>query len=363
MTDGPANTASDQREDASVERRWVRIVPWCIILVVILAIVAVSVNWNSFEADRTVQTTDNATVQNDTAVLDAKVSAYVRTVAFTDFQSVRAGQLLVQLDDREAKAAVLHAEAGLAKAEAILANLDNEVEAQQAMIAEAKATVVGTGSKLTLATADDERFSSLEASGAVTAQEADSARANAAAIRATQVGAHAAVDLQARKLNVLRGERAQRVADVASARATLETARINLSYTRIVAPADGTVGQRLVQQGSLLNPGTAVVNFVARTQPYVVANYKETQMARVAPGQPVEIEVDSFPGERLRGKVSRLAAASGATFSALPADNATGNFTKVTQRIPLKIELDGGQPLVGKLRAGMSVITRIRTRD
>lgn len=146
-----------------------------------------------------------------------------------------------------------------------------------------------------------------------------------------------------------------------AAQAGLETARINLSYSRIVAPADGTVGQRLVQPGSLLNPGTAVVTFVARTTPYVVANYKETQMARIAPGQAVEISVDSFPGVRLRGRVLRLAPASGATFSTINADNATGNFTKVTQRIPLRIDFDPGQAATRRLRAGMSVATRIDT--
>jgi membrane fusion protein (multidrug efflux system) len=122
------------------------------------------------------------------------------------------------------------------------------------------------------------------------------------------------------------------------------------------------VGQRLVQPGSLLNPGMAVVNFVARARPYVVANYKETQLERIAPGQRAEIFIDSFPGERLIGRVSRIAPASGATFSAVPADNATGNFTKVTQRIPLRIDLEPGQPLLSRLRAGMSVTTRIDTR-
>jgi membrane fusion protein (multidrug efflux system) len=337
-------------------------VPWIILLVVVATMIFVSIRWDRFEADRTIQATDNATIQADSAVLDAKVSGYVRTVAFNDFQPVRAGDLLVQLDDREYRAGVLHAEAALAKAQASLGNLDNEVAVQRAMIAQARASAQGSASRLQLAIDDNRRFAALAESGAVTGQEADSARSNVTVVRAAQAGSLASVDLASRQLDVLQGQRAQRAADVLAARAALETAQLALSYTRIVAPATGTIGQRLVQPGSLLNPGAAVVTFVARTTPYVVANYKETQLSRIAPGQPVEILVDSFPGARLRGRVSRLSPASGATFSAVPADNATGNFTKVTQRIPLRIDLVPGQALIGRLRAGMSVTTRIDTR-
>lgn len=344
------------------ERTWVRLVPWIILAAVLLAVILVATRWDRFEADRSVQTTDNATVQADTSVLDAKVSGYVRSVNFVDFQTVRAGDLLVQLDDREFRANVVHAQAALAKAQAILANLDHEVAAQRAMIGQAQANAEGAASKFQLAVEDNRRFAGLSESGAVTGQEADSARVNVDVVRAGMASSVAAADLQKRQSEVLEGQRAQREADVLGAQAALDSARIALSYTRIVAPMDGTIGQRLVQPGSLLNTGTAVVNFVARTTPYVVANYKETQLARMAPGQPVEIRVDSFPGTLLRGRVSRLAPASGATFSAVPADNATGNFTKVTQRIPLRIDFLPGQPVVARLRPGMSVTTRVETR-
>ena len=362
MTDAaPAPAHSGSAEAGPQAARWVRMAPWAILCAVVLGVVLVAVRWNSFEADRRMQVTDNATVQADTAVLDAKASGYVRAVYFADFQKVRAGQVLVQLDDRDYRAAVAHAEALLAKAEAALDSLGREVAAQRAMVAGANAAALGNASKLRLAVADNRRFAALADSGAVTDQEADSARANAAMVGASQQGSEAAVDLQKRQLDVLQGQRASREADVAAARAALESARIALSYTRIVAPADGTVGQRLVQPGSLLNPGAAVVNFVADAPPYVVANYKETQFLRIAPGQAVDIRIDSFPDAHLRGRVSRLAPASGATFSAVPADNATGNFTKVTQRIPLRIDFAPGQSLVGRLRAGMSVTTRIDT--
>jgi membrane fusion protein (multidrug efflux system) len=172
----------------------------------------------------------------------------------------------------------------------------------------------------------------------------------------------AAVELQQRQVVVLQGQRAQREADILAAQAALDTAKISLSYTRIVAPNDGTVGQRMVQPGSLLNPGAGVANFVPNAQAYVIANYKETQLARVAPGQPVQVEIDSFPGQVLKGHVSRLAPSSGSTFSTVPADNATGNFTKVTQRIPMRIDLEPHQALASRLRAGMSVTARIDTR-
>ncbi|SEJ50247.1 membrane fusion protein, multidrug efflux system [Sphingobium sp. AP50] len=364
MTDAAASSTNPPPtvESEESERQWVRFVPWIILVLVVVGVILATANWNRFEANRSVQTTDNATIQADSAVVDAKVSGYVRTVNFTDFQRVKAGDVLVQLDDREARAAVLHAESALAKSRAVLANLDHELDAQQAIIAQARAAVTGNASKLRLARADQRRFSALAESGAVTGQENDSAGANATVLEAAQAGSVAALDLQNRQLDVLRGQRAQREADVLAAQAALESARITLSYTRIVAPTDGIVGQRLVQLGSLLSPGSAVVNFVASTPPYVVANYKETQLARIAPGQRVDILVDSFPGERLVGHVSKLAPASGATFSALPADNATGNFTKVTQRIPLRIDLAPGQAIIKRLRAGMSVTTRIETR-
>ncbi|MBB3349513.1 MULTISPECIES: HlyD family secretion protein [unclassified Sphingomonas] len=347
--------------DVQREHRWERIIPWIILALVLLVSVVAATRWDSWTANRSVQTTDYASIQSDVAVIDAKISGYVRQVAFSDFQQVRAGELLVQLDDREQRAGVLHAEAALARARAVLANLDNEIPAAQATIAQAQAAAATNASKLRLAGEDDRRFSALADTGAVTGQEADSARANFAAVQATQQGSLAAVELQRRQLDVLRGQRAQREADVLAAQAALETARIALSYTRIVAPADGAVGGRMVQPGSLVNPGAAVVNFVPRSPPYVVANYKETQLARVRPGQIVTIEVDSFPGEAVRGRVSRLAPASGATFTTLPADNATGNFTKVTQRVPVRIDLDAGQPLVARLRAGLSVTTHIDT--
>lgn len=363
MSPAPAPDAQTHANPpAPREAGWIRLAPWAIIVLVLIAMAVLASQWGRFEADRAIQITDNASIQTDAVVLDSRAAGYVRAVAFSDFQHVRKGQLLVQLEDEEFRADVLRAEAALARAQATLANLSNELAAQRAMVAQAHASAQSDSSKLQLAEADDRRFAALASTGAVTGQEADSARANAGVIRATRAGSMAAVELQNRQLDVLAGTRAQREADVLAARADLERARIALSFTRITAPADGIVGQRHVQTGSLLAPGTAVANFVPQTPPFVVANYKETQLARIAPGQNVDITIDSFPGEVLHGRVSRLAPASGATFAAIPADNATGNFTKVTQRVPLRIDLLPGQPLAARLRAGMSATTRIITR-
>jgi membrane fusion protein (multidrug efflux system) len=162
---------------------------------------------------------------------------------------------------------------------------------------------------------------------------------------------------------VLSGTKKQRAADIEAAKAALAAARLRLGYTKILAPFDGVVGEREVQPGDYVNIGTNLINVVPLPDVYVIANYKETQLTRVRPGQPVEMVVDSFPGERLHGRVERIAPASGSQFALLPPDNATGNFTKVVQRVPVRIALDKGQPLLERLLPGMSVETRIHTDE
>jgi membrane fusion protein (multidrug efflux system) len=160
---------------------------------------------------------------------------------------------------------------------------------------------------------------------------------------------------------VLSGTKKERAADLDAAKATLAAARLKLGYTRVVAPFDGVVGERQVQPNDYVNIGSSLINVVPLPDVYVIANYKETQLTRVRPGQPVDITVDSLPGERLHGRVERVAPASGSQFALLPPDNATGNFTKVVQRIPVRIQFDKGQPTLERLLPGMSVVTRIHT--
>jgi membrane fusion protein (multidrug efflux system) len=168
---------------------------------------------------------------------------------------------------------------------------------------------------------------------------------------------------QRHQLEVLSGTKKQRAADLLGAKAALAAARLRLGYTKIAAPFDGVVGERQVQPNDYVNVGSSLINVVPLPDVYVIANYKETQLTRVRPGQSVDVTVDSFPNEQLHGRVERVAPASGSQFALLPPDNATGNFTKVVQRIPVRIQLDKGQPLLERLLPGMSVVTRIHTDE
>ena len=173
----------------------------------------------------------------------------------------------------------------------------------------------------------------------------------------------ALIAAQRHQLEVLSGTKKQRAADLLGANATLAAARLKLGYTKITAPFAGVVGERQVQPGDYVNIGSSLINVVPLPNVYVIANYKETQLTRVRPGQPVNVTVDSFPSEQLHGRVERIAPASGSQFALLPPDNATGNFTKVVQRIPVRIALDKGQPLLERLLPGMSVVARIHTDE
>jgi membrane fusion protein (multidrug efflux system) len=342
-------------------KRLFRLVPWIVLAITIFLVVLVFTQWDAHEANADVQSTDNASVQGETTVLTARATGYVRHVNFTDFQQVKAGDVMVQLEDDDYRATVASARADLDRALANLANLANEEASQQATIAQAVAAEQTSAARLSLARQENARFQALSGSGAVTGQEADNARSALDAAVATQVGNGAATDLQRRQLDVLRGRRAERQAAVAAAVAALRSAEINLSHTRILAPSDGVAGARNVQVGALLSPGAKVANFVPSSRPYVIANYKETQLARVRVGQLVTITVDGFPGQTLKGRVARISPAGGNVFSVVPADNATGNFTKVVQRIAVRIDIAENQPLSTRVRPGMSVETRIDT--
>jgi membrane fusion protein (multidrug efflux system) len=209
---------------------------------------------------------------------------------------------------------------------------------------------------------EQERQQSLSQTESGTRQRLEQAVAAYAKAQADVRASRAVIAAQQHQLEVLQGNRKQRAADVEAAKATLASAKLKLGYTKISAPFDGVVGERQVQPGDYVNIGTNLINVVPLPKVYVIANYKETQLTHVRPGQPVEITVDSFPRETLRGRVERIAPATGAQVALLPPDNATGNFTKVVQRIPVRIQFDDGQPLLARLVPGMSVVTRIDTR-
>jgi len=198
-------------------------------------------------------------------------------------------------------------------------------------------------------------------SGAISRKSFDDARAELASAKASSEATAAALTFARRQLDTLAGQRAQRIADRDAAAASLASAKLELGYTRIVAPFDGTLGRRSVQIGSLVASGTQIVTVVPLARPYVIANYKETQLRNVRAGQPVEVAVDALPGHRFRGRVEQIAPMSGNESSLVPTDNATGNFTKVVQRIPVRIELQPGQADLNLLRPGMSADVRIDT--
>src|SRR5262245_21432633 len=325
--------------------------------------VVATTRWNAWVGGATIQTTNDAYVRAELTKLSSRVAGEVLTVAVKDFQRVKAGDLLVQIDPADYQAQVAQAEAGVAAAQAALDNLSNQIELQYATIAQAEAARVSAEALEVEARQEEERQHSLSQTEAGTRQRFEQATAAYAKAQADVRASRAVIAAQRHQLEVLQGNKKQRAADLEAAKATLAAAKLKLGYTRIVAPFDGVTGERQVQPGDYVNIGTNLVNVVPLPDVYVIANYKETQLTRVRPGQPVEITVDTFPNEKLRGRVERIAPASGSQFALLPPDNATGNFTKVVQRIPVRIRFDKDQPLIERLLPGMSVVTRIKTAE
>ena len=373
-------------------------------------------NWNRWVGDRTSQSTDDAYVRADLTPLSTKVAGLVATVAVADYQPVRAGDLLVQLRDDDFRAHVQQAEAAVRSGKDALVNNQRQKELQDARIAQADegvrsaeadiaaaqagieaaqsaignahsgidatkadvertrlerrrqealfATESTTRQKLEQVVADEERVRAQLASrhddlNAATAQLA-SRQADLARARAHLGSAKSELEAQKRQRAVLDSQELLLHADLDAKKAALALARIDLGYTRITAPESGFVSERKVRPGQLVSQGTQVISLVQRDV-WVQANYKETQVRHMRAGDPATIRVDAFPGVVLKGKVDRVAPASGSQFALLPPDNATGNFTKIVQRVPVKIVLDSGQATVARLRPGMSVIARVRT--
>jgi membrane fusion protein (multidrug efflux system) len=336
------------------------LIPLLAVSIVGVLVALTTVRWEAWLAAAAVQTTDNATVRSDVTRLSARVSGNVRRVAVEDFARVKAGDVLMEIDPEDYEAVVAQAEASVAAARAQLANLENQKAFQRAAIAEAEAQRLSALARITQMREEQARQEALLRGGlAGTRQRVEQATADHDAAKAALATSDATIEAQRRQLNVLNGQEGQLIASVLAAEAALTTARLRLGYTRIVAPVDGIVGERRVQEGDYVNVGTMLIAVVPLPSVYAVANYKETQLTHVVPGQPVEVTVDMFPGTVLHGRVERLSPASGSSFALLPPDNATGNFTKVVQRIPVRIEFDAGQSLVEQLRPGMSVVTRI----
>lgn len=312
-------------------------------------------------AGRYLESTDDAYVKADSTIVSPKVSGYIAQVLVGDNQPVKAGQLLARIDDRDFRAALAQAHADVDASEAAVRNLDAQIALQQPIIEQGTADVAAAEANLQFAGEEQARYDGLMKTGSGTIQRAQ--QTDAALREKTAQLQHGKSGLQAaqRKVDVLTTERAKAVAQLDRSRAVEAQASLNLSYTQITAPVDGTVGARSLRVGQFVQAGTQLMAVVPLDAVYVVANFKETQLTYVRNGQPVEIRIDSFSGTKLRGHVDSLSPASGLEFALLPPDNATGNFTKIVQRVPVKIVLDDHN-LTGLLRPGMSAEPTINTK-
>jgi membrane fusion protein, multidrug efflux system len=410
------STDSTDKKPTLAHRIKAWIVPAVILLMAGGIVLVISGSWNTWASDRVKQETDDAYLRSDLTPLSTKVAGLVAAVAVSDYQAVKSGDLLVQLRDDDFQAQVQQAEAAVAAGEAAIVNNQRQKELQDARIIQAGTGIAGaeaeiaaaeagveaaksaivnahsgidgtqadvertrqerrrqealiatesaTRQKLEQVVADEGRYRAQLASrnselAAVTAQ-LSSRQADLARSRAKLASTKAELEAQKRQRAVLDSQELSLHADLSSKRASLALARTNLGYTRIVAPEAGIVSERKVRPGQLVSPGTQVISLV-QSQIWVQANYKETQVRHIRAGDVAEIRVDAIPGVILRGRVDQVAPASGSQFALLPPDNATGNFTKIVQRVPVKIVLDGGQSTAERLRPGLSVIATVRT--
>jgi membrane fusion protein (multidrug efflux system) len=319
--------------------------------------------WDYWTVGQYLVSTDDAYVKADSTTIAPKVPGYLQEVLVKDNERVKAGQVLARIDNRDYRVALDQARADVGAAKAMIASKQAQLEVQQAVIDAAKATIVVDQANLTYAAQDNKRYTDLAASGSGSVQNAQQAQARIAAANATLARDTANLASALKQVDLLNAEIVQTRAAAAHAEAVEDQAGLNLGYTTIIAPIDGVVGNRTLRLGQFVQAGTQLMSVVPVEGAYVVANYKETQLTDVREGQAVDITVDTFPGQIVHGHVDSIAPASGQEFALLPPDNATGNFTKVVQRIPVRIALDGNGPSPLELRPGMSVIPSIETRS
>jgi membrane fusion protein, multidrug efflux system len=319
--------------------------------------------WDYFTVGQYLVSTDDAYVKADSTTIAPKVAGYLNDVLVKDNERVGAGQVLARIDDRDFKVALDQARADVAAARATIASKQAQLEVQQAVINAAKATIDVDQASVTFAAQDNKRYTDLAATGSGSVQNAQQAQARIAGAQAGLARDNANLTSALKQVDLLKAEIVQATAALARVEAVQNQAELNLGYTTIVAPIDGVVGNRTLRVGQFVQAGTQLMSVVPAAGAYVVANYKETQLTDVHEGQAVDIAVDMFPGQVVHGHVDSIAPASGQEFALLPPDNATGNFTKVVQRIPVRIALDTAKNSSIELRPGMSVIPTITTRS
>src|SRR5713101_7777142 len=317
--------------------------------------------WDYWTVGQYLVSTDDAYVKADNTTVAPKISGYLREVLVGDNELVKTGQVLARIDERDFKVALDQARSDVAAANAAIASKQAQLGVQQAVIDAAKATIEVDKATVTFAAQENKRYGDLAATGYGSVQNAQQAQSRIAGAQAAVQRDTANLASALKQVDLLKAEIAQAKAALARASATQSQAELNLGYTTIVAPIDGIIGNRSLRIGQFVQAGTQLMSVVPVSGAYVVANFKETQLTAVREGQPVEIAVDMFPGQRVHGHVDSIAPASGQEFALLPPDNATGNFTKVVQRIPVKIALNRDSNALIELRPGMSVVPTIET--
>lgn len=326
----------------------------------ILAVVAGSIIYlNKPESQSATQTTDDAYVQADFTFVAPQVSGTVDQVLIKDNQRVQKADLIATIDNRDFVVALDSAKAQANSAKASVASLQAKLTYQDSLVQQAQAAVEADTASLKLAQLNLKRYTNLATDGSGTVQAREEAQAKLAIQKANLHKNQAGLAAAKQQIKILRADIEKAKAVLVQAKARVVDAELKLSYTQITAPIDGIVGQKSVRVGAYVNPGSPLLVVVPLDKVFVSANYRETQLANVKVGQEVEIKVDALPGQILRGYVDSLSPASGVSYSAIGAHNATGNFTKIVQRLPVKISLDANQPALKQLRVGMSVVPSI----
>ena len=321
------------------------------LLLCLCAVVVVAGGWAYANSGET--STDNAYIRGDVTSLAPKVGGYVTAVEIQDNQTVRAGDVLFRIDDRDYRARLAQAFANVEASQARLSNVDAEIQLQHALIRQAEAQRLASVAEMNLARKASDRRRELIRTNAVSQAQVDESDAALSKAEAAVSAAAATIEAQKQRIAVLASQREAAVAAVAQAQAARDLAQIDLDHTIVHAPVDGIIGNRQVRIGRLVAPGASLLDIVPVKDVWVVANFKETQVEHIRPGQRVRIQVDGFRHTTLDGVVDSFAPGSGSAFSMLPTDNATGNFVRVVQRVPVKIRF-ANNPLSGRIVPGLS---------
>ena len=334
-----------------------------IFLVAVAVLVIIATRWNRWEGSADWQSTDDAFLQADLTPIASKVAGYVKNIPVQDFDRVHAGEVLAEIVDDDYRAVVAQINAAIASAGAQVDALKAQRQLQDANIRAAKATAAVTTANIEQNARDLSRQERLLKSGSSSTEASEKLQTIRAQLAAQLEQNRAQISAASHQIDVLDAQTVQAEAAVNAQKANLQAAQLNLTYTRILAPQDGVIGQRQIKPGQYVGVGAQITTLTPLPNVWVIANYKETQLTRMRVGQPAEITVDTFPGRKLRGHVLAFSPGAGSQFALLPPDNATGNFTKVVQRIAVKIVVDDTDGLTDVLRPGMSVVARVDTRE